>query len=90
MRAGATKFMDIQFQQVKNFFYVYKLNNCYSIWFFQNDVNHLFNTFVDYGLTSFTFRQPVGVVGQILPWNFPIAMVSWKWGPALAAGISRD
>lgn len=42
--------------------------------------------FLDFGLTSFTFRQPVGVVGQIIPWNYPILMISWKWGPALAAG----
>ncbi|XP_026470148.1 retinal dehydrogenase 2-like [Ctenocephalides felis] len=42
----------------------------------------------DFGLTSFTFRQPVGVVGQIIPWNYPILMISWKWGPALAAGCT--
>ena len=28
----------------------------------------------------------MGVVGQIIPWNYPVAMLSWKWGPALAAG----
>jgi len=33
-------------------------------------------------------REPVGVVGQIIPWNFPMLMVAWKWGPALAAGCS--
>jgi gamma-glutamyl-gamma-aminobutyraldehyde dehydrogenase len=33
-------------------------------------------------------REPVGVVGAVLPWNFPAAMVSWKVGPALAAGCS--
>lgn len=33
-------------------------------------------------------REPVGVVGQIIPWNFPALMVSWKWGPALAAGCT--
>lgn len=33
-------------------------------------------------------REPVGVVGQIIPWNFPMLMVSWKWGPALAAGCT--
>ena len=31
-------------------------------------------------------RQPVGVVGQIIPWNFPLLMLAWKWGPALACG----
>jgi aldehyde dehydrogenase (NAD+) len=34
----------------------------------------------------YTLRQPVGVVGQIIPWNFPIMMLTWKWGPALACG----
>ena len=34
----------------------------------------------------YTRREPVGVVGQIIPWNFPMLMVAWKWGPALAAG----
>jgi betaine-aldehyde dehydrogenase len=35
-----------------------------------------------------TLREPVGVVGLIVPWNFPIMMASWKLGPALAAGNS--
>lgn len=35
---------------------------------------------------TYTRREPVGVVGQIIPWNFPLLMVAWKWGPALAAG----
>ena len=29
----------------------------------------------------YTRREPVGVVGQIIPWNFPMLMVAWKWGP---------
>lgn len=33
-------------------------------------------------------REPVGVVGQIIPWNFPLLMVAWKWGPALATGCT--
>jgi len=33
-------------------------------------------------------REPVGVVGQIIPWNFPLLMLAWKWGPALAAGCT--
>ena len=37
---------------------------------------------------SYTRREPVGVVGQIIPWNFPMLMVAWKWGPALAAGCT--
>jgi aldehyde dehydrogenase (NAD+) len=35
---------------------------------------------------SYTLREPVGVVGQIVPWNFPLLMLAWKWGPALACG----
>jgi aldehyde dehydrogenase (NAD+) len=35
---------------------------------------------------SYTLRQPVGVVGQIIPWNFPLLMLAWKWGPALCCG----
>ncbi|MDR3635157.1 MAG: aldehyde dehydrogenase family protein [Isosphaeraceae bacterium] len=35
---------------------------------------------------SYTLRQPVGVVGQIIPWNFPLLMLAWKWGPALTCG----
>src|SRR6267378_2624131 len=35
---------------------------------------------------TFTLRQPVGVVGAIVPWNFPFLLSSWKLGPALAAG----
>jgi aldehyde dehydrogenase (NAD+) len=36
----------------------------------------------------YTRKEPVGVVGQIIPWNFPLLMVAWKWGPALAAGCT--
>lgn len=35
-----------------------------------------------------TLKEPVGVVGQILPWNFPIDLLTTKWGPALAAGCT--
>jgi acyl-CoA reductase-like NAD-dependent aldehyde dehydrogenase len=35
---------------------------------------------------DFTLREPIGVVGLIVPWNFPMNMASWKLGPALAAG----
>jgi betaine-aldehyde dehydrogenase len=38
------------------------------------------------GYTSFIRREPVGVVGQIAPWNYPLMMAVWKIGPALAAG----
>lgn len=36
----------------------------------------------------YTRREPVGVVGQIIPWNFPALMVAWKWAPALACGCT--
>ncbi|HYC21296.1 MAG TPA: aldehyde dehydrogenase family protein [Candidatus Bathyarchaeia archaeon] len=35
---------------------------------------------------NFTLREPVGVCGQIIPWNFPLLMAAWKLGPALACG----
>ncbi|HEX3659592.1 MAG TPA: aldehyde dehydrogenase family protein [Pirellulales bacterium] len=35
---------------------------------------------------AYTLRQPVGVVGQIIPWNFPLFILAAKWGPALACG----
>ena len=35
---------------------------------------------------DFTLREPIGVVGMITPWNFPLMLASWKLGPALAAG----
>jgi acyl-CoA reductase-like NAD-dependent aldehyde dehydrogenase len=37
---------------------------------------------------GYTFKEPVGVVGQIIPWNFPLLMMAWKLGPALAAGCT--
>ena len=37
---------------------------------------------------AYTRHEPVGVVGQIIPWNFPAMMQAWKWGPALAAGCT--
>lgn len=40
------------------------------------------------GFTSIFRREPVGVVGQIAPWNYPVLMAIWKLGPALAAGCT--
>jgi betaine-aldehyde dehydrogenase len=40
------------------------------------------------GYTSMFRREPVGVVGQIAPWNYPVMMAIWKMGPALAAGCT--
>src|SRR5450432_2942475 len=37
---------------------------------------------------AYTLREPVGVCGQIIPWNFPLLMAAWKLGPALAAGCT--
>jgi aldehyde dehydrogenase (NAD+) len=41
---------------------------------------------VDAGFLNYVTREPIGVVGQIVPWNFPLMFTSWKLGPALAAG----
>jgi acyl-CoA reductase-like NAD-dependent aldehyde dehydrogenase len=35
---------------------------------------------------TYTLREPIGVIGQIIPWNFPLLMAAWKLGPALACG----
>ena len=43
---------------------------------------------VNPSLFTYTLREPVGVVGAIIPWNFPMIMVGWKAAPALAAGNS--
>ena len=37
---------------------------------------------------AYTLREPIGVVGQIIPWNFPLMMAAWKLAPALAAGCT--
>jgi phenylacetaldehyde dehydrogenase len=39
-------------------------------------------------ITAYTRREPVGVVGAIIPWNFPLLMAAWKIGPALATGCT--
>ena len=39
-------------------------------------------------LISYTLREPVGVCGQIVPWNYPLMMATWKLAPALAAGCT--
>jgi betaine-aldehyde dehydrogenase len=41
---------------------------------------------VESGFLNYVLREPIGVVGQIVPWNFPLMFTSWKLGPALAAG----
>ncbi len=41
---------------------------------------------IDHDTVAYHFNEPLGVVGQIIPWNFPILMAAWKLAPALAAG----
>jgi aldehyde dehydrogenase len=41
---------------------------------------------IDEDLIAYHFQEPLGVVGQIIPWNFPLLMATWKLAPALAAG----
>src|SRR6201997_242089 len=41
---------------------------------------------IDDNTVAYHFHEPVGVVGQIIPWNFPLLMAAWKLAPALAAG----
>lgn len=41
---------------------------------------------IDHDMVAYHFHEPLGVVGQIIPWNFPILMAAWKLAPALAAG----
>ncbi|KAF1019905.1 MAG: Acetaldehyde dehydrogenase 2 [Paracidovorax wautersii] len=41
---------------------------------------------IDENTVAYHFHEPIGVVGQIIPWNFPLLMAAWKLGPALAAG----
>jgi aldehyde dehydrogenase (NAD+) len=41
---------------------------------------------VEQGFLNYVKREPLGVVGQVVPWNFPLMFTSWKMGPALAAG----
>ncbi len=41
---------------------------------------------IDHGTVAYHFHEPLGVVGQIIPWNFPLLMAVWKLAPALAAG----
>ncbi|BDG37581.1 aldehyde dehydrogenase [Saccharococcus caldoxylosilyticus] len=41
---------------------------------------------IDHNTVAYHFKEPLGVVGQIIPWNFPLLMAAWKLAPALAAG----
>lgn len=50
------------------------------------DKNHGKVIPMDGNFFGFTRHEPVGVCGQIIPWNFPVMMLAWKLGPALAMG----
>jgi aldehyde dehydrogenase len=41
---------------------------------------------IDENTVAYHFHEPLGVVGQIIPWNFPILMAAWKLAPAIGAG----
>ncbi|KAF5293206.1 hypothetical protein FQA39_LY13674 [Lamprigera yunnana] len=52
------------------------------------DKIHINSIPIGEGFVSLTVKEPVVVVCQIIPWNYPLMMISWKWGPALAAGCT--
>ncbi|XP_055327230.1 aldehyde dehydrogenase, mitochondrial-like [Paramacrobiotus metropolitanus] len=59
---------------------------CYRYYAGWADKNHGKTIPLDGNFFSYTRHEPVGVVGQIIPWNFPLLMQAWKLGPALAMG----
>jgi aldehyde dehydrogenase (NAD+) len=59
---------------------------CYRYYAGWADKNHGKTIPVEGDFFCYTRHEPVGVVGQIIPWNFPLLMQAWKWGPALACG----
>jgi aldehyde dehydrogenase (NAD+) len=59
---------------------------CYRYYAGWADKNHGKTIPVEGSYFCYTRHEPVGVVGQIIPWNFPLLMQAWKWGPALACG----
>lgn len=60
--------------------------DCYRYYAGWADKNHGQTIPVNGDYFCYTRHEPVGVVGQIIPWNFPLLMQAWKWGPALACG----
>lgn len=52
------------------------------------DKNHGKTIPIDGNYFAYTRHEPVGVCGQIIPWNFPLLMLSWKLGPALSTGLN--
>jgi aldehyde dehydrogenase (NAD+) len=61
---------------------------CYRYYAGWADKNHGKTIPVEGNFFCYTRHEPVGVVGQIIPWNFPLLMQAWKWGPALAMGCT--
>src|ERR1700694_2360135 len=61
---------------------------CYRYYAGWADKNHGKTIPVEGDFFCYTRHEPVGVVGQIIPWNFPVLMQAWKWGPALATGCT--
>src|ERR671932_1583372 len=59
---------------------------CYHYYAGWADKNHGKTIPVERNFNYHPRHEPVGVVGQIIPWNFPLLMQAWKWGPALACG----
>ncbi len=62
--------------------------NCYRYYSGWADKNHGKTIPIDGPFMSMTRHEPVGVCGQIIPWNFPLVMQAWKLGPALACGCT--
>jgi aldehyde dehydrogenase (NAD+) len=61
---------------------------CYRYYAGWADKNHGKTIPVEGDFFCYTRHEPVGVVGQIIPWNFPLLMQAWKWGPSLATGCT--
>ena len=59
---------------------------CYRYFAGWADKNHGHTIPIDGNYFCYSRHEPVGVVGQIIPWNFPMLMQAWKWAPALACG----
>ena len=59
---------------------------CYRYYAGWADKNHGKTIPIEGNYFCYTRHEPVGVVGQIIPWNFPLLMQAWKWAPALACG----
>jgi aldehyde dehydrogenase (NAD+) len=59
---------------------------CYRYYAGWTDKIHGKTIPIEGNFLCYTRHEPIGVVGQIIPWNFPLLMQAWKWGPALACG----